>query len=219
MRSYLLTFLLLCCLVTFSQKKYKPTIVVLTPYDTQYDTSLADEIQKFNYQTIYTTEQENYILDSLEKGKKNIRIMDIAEFHFRKQMDFPSYFTLSLFGMLTYMVFGQTENCVVIPTHEKADSTRDILKAIAKKYDVNWVVNPLIINTFKKYGNIFTSARIQVYNFKKNKIVLDKIYTGDTNNPGFELTCESGTLNCTISNIINPSLHDILITILGRYQH
>jgi len=38
-------------------------------------------------------------------------------------------------------------------------------------------------------------------------------------NPGFELSCESETLSCTINNVINPSLHDILLTILGSYQH
>jgi len=219
MRYFLLTFLLFVGLLTFGQKKYKPTIVVLDPYQTQYDTTLFDEIKEFTYRVEYTPQEEKHILDSLAKNEKNIQIMDIAEFHYRKQMDFASSFTLSLYGMLTYMVFGQTENCIVILSHDKSEGSIEKLKTIAKKHNVQWVINPVTLHTFKKDGNNYTTARIQVYDSNKNKIVLDKEYTGDTKNPGFELSCDSGTLSCTINNIIDPSLHDILLTILGSYQH
>ena len=219
MRYFLLIFLLFIGLLTFGQKKYKPTIVVLDPSQTQYDTTLFDEIKNFTYQVEYALQEEKHILDSLSKSEKNIQIMDVAEFHYRKQMDFASSFTLSLYGMLTYMVFGQTEHCIVIPSHDKSEGTIQKLKTVAKKHNVQWVVNPMSLHTYKKDGNIFTSARVQVYDLNKNKIVLDKEYTGDTKNPGFELSCENGTLSCTINNVINPSLHDILLTILGSYQH
>jgi hypothetical protein len=219
MRFYLLIFLLFVGLVTVGQKKYKPTIVVLDAYQTQYDTILVDEIKKFTHRLDFAPEEEKHILDSLRKKEKNIQIMEIAEFHFRKQMDFASYFTLALNGMLTYRVFGETENCIVIPGHDKSEGAIEKLKAVAKKYSVQWVVSPVRLHAFKKDGNIFTTARVQVYDADKNKIVLDKEYTGDTRNPGFELSCESGTLYCTISNVINPSLHDILLTILKSYQH
>lgn len=219
MRYFLLIFFLLAGLITFGQKKYMPTIVVLDPYQTRYDTTLFDEIKDFTYRVEYTSQEEKYILDSLGKNEKNIQIMDIAEFHFRKQMDFASSFTLSLYGMLTYMVFGQTENCIVLPSHDKSDGTIEQLNTVAKKHNVQWVVNPVTLHTLKKDGNTFTIARVQVYDLTKNKIVLDKEYTGDTKNPGFELSCESGTLSCTINNIITPSLHDILLIILKSYQH
>lgn len=219
MRYFLLTLLLFVGLITLGQKKYKPTIVVLDPYQAQYDTTLLDKLKEFTYRIEYTPQEEKYILDSLAKDEKNVQIMNIAEFHFRKKMDFASSFTLSLYGMLAYMVFGQTENCIVIASHDKSEGTIEKLKTVAKKHSVQWVVNPVTLHTFKKDGNLFTTVKIQVYDLNKNKIVLDKEYTGDTKNPGFELSCESGTLECTINNVINPSLHDILLTILGSYQH
>ena len=219
MRYILLTLLLFVGLITFGQNKYKPTIVVLDPYLTQYDTTLFDKIDEFKYRIDYTLQEEKHILDSLAKNEKNIQIMNIAEFHFRKQIDFASSFTLSLYGMLTYMVFGQTEDCIVISSHDKSDGKIEELKTVAKKHSVQWVINPVTFRTFIKDGNTFTKTRIQVYDSHKNKIVLDKEYTGDTKNPGFELSCVSGTLSCTINNVINPSLHDILLTILGSYQH
>ena len=219
MRYLFLTLSLFAALLTVAQKKYKPTIVVLDPYQTDYDTILLKEIQKAAYHVDFSPDEEKHILDSLNKNEPNIRIMDVAEFHYRKQMDFGSEFTMSLYGMLTYMVFGQTENCIVIPSHDKANGSTEHLKTIAKKYDVQWVVNPVLFQSYTKDGEKFSKARIQVYSHQKNKIALDKEYTGDSKNPGFELSCESGSLDCTINNIIDPSLHDILLTILKSYQH
>lgn len=219
MRFIFLTFLIFAGLISVGQKKYKPTILVLDPYQTAYDTTLLTKILEYTYEAHITPQEEKHILDSLSNNEPNIRIMDIAEYHYMKLGDFASYFSFSLNTMLTYMVFGQTENCIVIPSHDKSDGSTEILKTLAKKHNVQWVVNPVTLHTYKKDGNTFSAARIQVYNSKKNKIVLDKEYTGDTKNPGFELSCESGTLSCTINNIINPSLHDILLTILGSYQH
>lgn len=219
MRISFITLFLLLGFLAIGQKKYKPTIAVLDPYQSNFDTTLLDKIQEYTFRVDYLPEEEKNILDSLSKNEYNIKLMDIAEFHYRKQMDFASRFTLSLYGMLTYMVFGQTENCIVIPSHDKSNGLTDNLKALAKKLDVQWVVNPLLLQSYIQDGQILSKARIQIYNYQKNKIVLDKEYIGDTKNPGFELSCESGTLDCTINNVIKPSLHDILLTILGSYQH
>lgn len=219
MRFFILTILIFAGLISVGQKKYKPTILVLDPYQTTYDSTLLTEILEYTYRLDFTPEEEKHILDSLNDNEPNIRIMDVAEFHYRKQRDFASSFTLSLYGMLTYMVFGQTENCIVIPSHEKSNGSTETLKSLAKKHNVQWVVNPVSFSTYIDNGDKFSKARIQVYNYQKNKIVLDKEYTGGTKSPGFELSCDTGTLGCTINNVINPSLHDILLTILKSYQH
>jgi len=219
MRFYYLALLLVTELLAFGQEKYKPTIVVLNPYQFNFDSSLLNEIRGYIYRIDYSPEEEKHILDSLSKEEDNIKLMNISEFHYRKQMDFASKFTLSLYGMLTYMVFGQTEKCIVIPTREKSNGSTDKLEIIAKKHKVNWVVNPLSLETYIRDGQKFSRARIQIYDYKRNKVVLDKEYQGDSKNPGFELSCESGSLDCTIHSIIGPSLHDILLTIVKSYQH
>ena len=219
MRLLILTFSFLISLLTVGQKSYKPTIVVLDPYQTKYDSTLLTEIEKFSYEAYISSDKEKEILDSLMDNEKNIQIMDVAEFEFGRKMNFGSSFTFSLNTMLTYMVFGQTDKCIVFPSHDISNGEIISLKSIAKKHNVLWVVNPLTLHTYIKEGNKFMTVRIQVFNAKKNKIVLDKEYTGGTTNPGFELSCERGTLGCTVNNVINPSLHDILLTILKTYQH
>jgi len=205
--------------LSYSQTIYKPTIVVLDPYQTKYDTSLLAEIDTFSKKSIVTPEEDKEYFKSLAAEEKNIQKMKMAEWEFTKNMDYGSYVTFSLEIMLTYAVFGETDKCIVIPSHDTSNGQISNLKTLAIKHDVLWVVNPLYLHTYIKDGNKYSSLRLQVYDTKKNKIVLDKEYTGDTKNPGFELSCESGTLECTISNVINPSLNDILLTILKHYQH
>src|SRR5262245_18302409 len=112
MRFSFITLFLCAGLLAVGQKKYKPTIVVLDPYESHFDTTLLTKIQEYTYRSDYLPEEEKHILDSLNKNKHNIKLMGVAEFEYSKQMDFASRFTLLLYGMLTYMVFGQTENCI-----------------------------------------------------------------------------------------------------------
>lgn len=202
---------------TFGQVTYQPTIVILDPFQTDYDESLMEKIDKYNYKNDISAKEEKRIFDSWEEDRINFQIMDKAEFQFAKRMNFGSNFTLSLNMMINYKVLEQSENAIVMPTHDTSDGEIDSLKYLAEKHKVQWIVNPVSLKIFMENGNKFMTARIQVYDAKQNKIELDEEYTGDSENPGFEFECANESLNCNLNNVINPSLNDILITILGSY--
>jgi len=218
MRTKLIAILLLQTVMACGQK-YKPTIVVLDPYQWSYDSLLSDEIEKFGLIREYNIEESKAFVEGLKSEPYNIKQMKLLEREYRKKLNFGSSFTYSLEIMLTYMVFGQTEKCIVFPSHDTSNGTIESLKNMSLKHDVQWVVNPVKLNSYINDDGMFTAVRLQVYGAKKGELVLDEVYTGDSKNPGLELSCEKGTLNCTINNVIDPSLHDILLTILGSYQH
>jgi hypothetical protein len=218
MRTHLLTFFLLFTALAYGQK-YKPSVVILDPYDREYDSLLIKEIEEFDFHGQSTAEDERNLQERIKNEPKNIRKMEIEEMRFKEKRDFASTFTLSLSGMVGYMIFGQTDKAFVIPSHETSKGLIAELKALAKKNDVQWIINPLRIKTYLKDSKKYTAVRLQVYDHKKEQIVLDKEYVGDTKNPGAELSCPQGTLNCTINNVLNVSLDDILLVILKRYQH
>ena len=218
MRPLLLAFFLLFTAFSYGQL-YSPSVVILDPYDRQYDSLLVKEIQAFDFQGHSTTEDERSFRESMKNKPANIQKMDIEEMRFREKMDFASAFTLSVTGMVSYMIFGQTDKCLVFPSHETSKGQIAELKALANKNNVQWIINPVTIKTYLKDNKKYTAVRLQVYDNKEEEIVLDKEYVGDTKNPGLELTCPQGTLGCTISNVLNVSLKDILLVILKRYQH
>lgn len=196
------------------QNRFWPRVVILEPYEIKLDTAFLRQSELMSYESYFTSEEEKHILDSLsQKEEENIRKMDIAEFHFRKKSTFQSSFTLLLYGMITYTIFGRTENCLVLPSHDKSNGSKENYDLIASKYDVDWVVNPILLQSHSSDGKRYLKARMQVYNYKKKKILLDKEYEGDSENPGFELSCESGTIDCNINNVIGASFSEIITTI------
>jgi hypothetical protein len=215
MRTHFLTFFVLFTAFTYGQK-YKPSVVILDPYDRQYDSLLIKEIQGFDFHGQSTTEDEKKLHEQIKNEPKNIRKMEIEEMKFKEKRDFASTFTLTLTGMVGYMIFGQSDKGFIIPSHERSNGLIAELKALAKKNDVQWIINPLTIKTYLKDSKKYTAVRLQVYDNKKEQIVLDKEYVGDTKNPGLELSCPHGTLSCTISNVLKASLDDILVIILKR---
>jgi hypothetical protein len=42
---------------------------------------------------------------------------------------------------------------------------------------------------------------------------------GDALNSGFELSCESKSLKCTLSNIVGQVTHEVVLALLGSYQN
>lgn len=216
MRIKLLIFFLLFTAFAYGQK-YSPSVVILDPHDREYDTLLTKEIQEFDFEG-YSAQDEKSFGESIKNKPENIQRMKIEERRFFEKRDFASTFTGMLHAMISYMVFGQTDKGMVFPSHQTASGQIAELKALADKHDVQWIINPLTIKTYIKDDKKYTAVRIQVYNNRKEQIVLDKEYIGDTKNPGLELSCSQGTLNCTINNVLNVSLNDILLAILKKYQ-
>ena len=213
MRLRIILILLLPTLFACGQK-YKPSIVILDPYERKYDSLLMTEIHKFDFEGYSTSEDEKIFNEQLKDKPENVRIMETAEWKFREKKDFASMVTMSYQGMVSYLIYGQTEECLIIPIHEKSSGQTDELMAITKKYGVRWIINPISIQVYLKGNDKRTTVRLQIFDSQKRKIMLDKEYTGDTSSPGMELSCEEGTLDCTINNILNQSLTDILTTIL-----
>ena len=90
-------------------------------------------------------------------------------------------FTLSLDGMLTYMVWGQTDKGMVFPSHDTSNGEPGNLKAIAEKYDVLWVENTDILDSILIYDSHINGGYISqthyVVEFHKRLIqVKEKVF-------------------------------------------
>jgi hypothetical protein len=203
----------------FSQQKFHPSIVVLDAFNFKSDSSLSKEVQAYVEVRKHSEAERKQFLKTLEGEKENNRVMELAEYEYRLNKSIPAFLTLGLSSMITYRVFGQTENGLIIPTHEQSNNLPEDLKKVAIKYNVEWVVCPVELSCFIKKGKKFSMARIAVYNLSKNQIVLQKDYLGDSVNPGFELSCKEGSLECTINNLIGFITHEVVLTTLGSYQH
>lgn len=195
-------------------QNYKPSIVVLSPYETVYDSSLLGEIEAYYFEGYSSLEDESKFKNELRNMPKNIAIMKFAEWNIRETKDFASMLTMSLHGMVSYRIFGVTDNALIFPSRNRCSGQAAELRFIAKRHGVRWVINPVKIHSYIRNGQKFTAVRLQVFDSEKNRIALNHEYTGDTKNPGLELTCRDGSLDCTINNVLKKSLDEVLTTVL-----
>jgi hypothetical protein len=206
----LLILTTLCC----NGQNYKPSIVVLSPYETVYDSALLEEIETFYFEGYSTPEDEKEFQEGLKHKPENIARMKFAEWNFRETKDFSSMLTMSLYGMISYRIFGLTDKVLIFPSRNRSNGQTAELRLISKRHGVRWVINPVRIHSYIRNGQKITTVGLQIFDSEKNRMVLNKEYTGDTKNPGVELTCEGGSLDCTINNVLRQSLDEMLAVIL-----
>ena len=213
MRISVFVFLLLTTL-SCSGQNYKPSIVVLSPYETIYDSTLLTEIETYFFEGYSTPEDEKKFQEELKDKPENIAIMKFAEWNFRETKDFASMQTMSFYGMISYRIHGMTDKLLVFPSRNRSSGQESELRLIAKRHEVRWVINPVSLHCYSKNGQKLTTVKLQIFDGQKGKVILSKDYTGDSKNPGLEFTCNDGSLACTTNNILRQSLDEILVLIM-----
>lgn len=193
-------------------QNYSPKVVILDPHEKHVDEIYEREIRKYEIKQITTVEYDQEILNQIKSQteQENEIIMEYKEYIFRKEMNYFSRITLGFSGFLTYKFYNYNSNCLVFPVHRITNENIEEYKILTDEFDVDWLINPLSVKTYIKDEQVYTDLRIQLYSKRKNKILLDKTYTGSSKNPGFEWSCKDGSINCTVNNAQAQAIEDIL---------
>ncbi len=210
-----LLVLVLCTFLTLSTKGqiYEPTILILSSYETTADQSLKKEIDDFNEFLRKNQKQNkreiNQILKEIKDEPENIKVMYQKQIEFSKDPDFYSVISSITEGYLQYRFFERFKNILIYATKEKSIGTIEQLKVIADEKKMQYIINFPKVNSFVENNSKKTIIRVQLYDNYQKKIVLDKKFTGEDRNPGFEFACEDGSLSCTINNSLSQALREI----------
>jgi hypothetical protein len=192
---------------------FDPTILILYPYQTQTGMSLLTEINEEtkyleqNKETSIKESQED--IESSKERDENIRIMLEKKLEFVKKKDFYSILPEAMEGYLQYFLFERFNNLLIYAVNQKSSSHIDSLSKIANEHKIQYLINFPTVNIYEKNGVIFSEINIQLFDNINKSIVLDKRYTGDFQNHGFEFTCQDSSIVCTFKNVISQSLRDI----------
>ena len=179
--------------------------------------STVDAINKINKEDKYIEQRREASVqnakEDLESSKDrgdNIRIMFEKKLEYLSSTDFYSILPETMEGFLQYSLFDRFSNLLVYAINKKSSSDLDSLSSIANEHQMQYVINFQNVNIYEKNGIIKSDIIIQLFDNISNKIVLDKKYTGDFKNPGFEFTCQDSSIVCTFNNVIAQSLRDII---------
>lgn len=207
-------FLIFLVPVTVFSQSYEPSILVLQPSNVQIEKGLLKEVDKFNKHIEENrAEKIKQLEEALEMAgnrTKNIRIMLSKQTEFYQSADFNSMMSFGAAEYLTYKIYQRFKNTLIYPVNEYADSTIQQLSKLAEKYDMQYVVNFPSAKFEIKNGKRTLKLTVQLYDHTQKKILIDNVFNGNDENPGFEFTCEEGTISCTINNAMSDAVYSVL---------
>lgn len=221
--NFLKHFFLLISFIASPQifaQQYEPSILVLTPSGITADKALKSEMEKSDKefrdnQQDRLAHYEKMVSESADRSE-NIRIIQQKNLEFIRDFQSKHYASFLASDYLAYRFFERFKNVLVYPTTETCSGSADSLKLLATKHQTQFVLNFPSINTFSGKKGKQSKIRVQLYDLEQNKILLDQEFSGNSENPGFEFTCNDGSFECTINNALSQALTTVISLIASN---
>jgi hypothetical protein len=204
--------LLITTSVLGQRTKFRPTIVILYPYEKVTSEEIDKELEQFIVEMEGTEEGKAAFLLDVKDGPENWKRIREMEFEFLNKQDFFTTLTFGCEIYISFKLFEYNPDFLVIPVRDSCDGNLKSLKKMADKYTVDWVLNFPKIKLEKEGAIKRTTVTFQLYSVLADKVVFQKDYTGINKNPGLEFTCENDedSWHCTLNNLESVALFDIL---------
>lgn len=215
-----LSFISFSYLQTTAQVLFEPKILILSPGDFAFDQGLKKEVEQ------KTVELKKMALQALgksadQKDKENgqpanLKLMQQSTVDFLSQIDFSKEISIFAQQYLTYRFYEKFPNCLILLKDQKSIDSMEGLRKIASDQNMAYVLNFSKISLYKQNGETYCKVNMQLYEQQSNKLLIDKEYTGDWNNPGFEFSCEQGSIGCTINNALSAAMPDVIFQVASN---
>lgn len=210
---------IIASLSVFSQD-YEPTILILYPSETNVDAGLKNELVEnenfYEANRQYRIDKSERNLNQVPKESENIRKIYKKQIEFAKTSGYYGKISSMVEGFLQYKFIDRFNNLMIYAIDEKSNGTIEELEEIAQKYNMQYVINFPEVRTMSKYGKKQSIIKVQLYDDIKKEIVIDKEYTGHSQNPGFEFACKDGSIECTFNNALSKALLEIILKIISK---
>jgi len=210
----------LTCLQSRAQTAYDPKILILAPGNFTFDPGLKKEVELKNAELKMqaTQAQQN---SSTQKDKENdapanARLMQQSTVGFVKTMDFAKQISVFAQQYLAYQFFEKFPNCLILVKDETAAGNIESLQKIAAAENMPYLLNFSAMSLYKQNGETYCKIKVQLFEQQSNKLLIDKEYTGDWNNPGFEFSCDQGSIGCTLNNALSFVMPDVIFQVASN---
>ncbi len=202
----------------YAQDNSGPEILVLSPNELIFEKSLEKELSKnvSEYVASMDLNAANNFLHSDEfKGYPASSQETIkSEVAYLKTLDYKNITSYLTEQFLYYTLQEKLENIVVKLSNEKSKGDKKAISKFINGTKTDFIINLSMLEFYKSEKAGFLKVSVQLYQKETGNIILDKSYTGDWSNPGFQYTCEEKSVNCCINNALSQAVNEISALIL-----
>jgi|GEM_PF-5332653 len=207
------------CFNLNAQQVESPRVAIIDTHDFVLDETLQHLYQQYEY--TMTEEEVNQELARLitQDGGDLARKMNEIHVEFRKHTNISSSFTFSLYGWLTYKLSGIFDDAITYPIKEETQPTSSDYVAIAKKYNVNWIINLKKIEILSKSDGLQGFVSFELWNLNTNQVILETQLEIEDTNHGFELSCDQGSVSCIMNNGASYITQEVLRSMFSAEKY
>jgi hypothetical protein len=209
--------LLITCFTTIAQttqSSYEPKILILSPAQSSVDPSLEKELKAQNDSIAKIVDNvkanANALAKQAEGQPPNIQLMIKNSQAFIMHMDFFKQVDILADDYLTYKFYERFPNVLILVKDTTISSQIKDFQLLASQQQMPYIISFPKLNLTMENGQRLSRITVQLYEQDSNSFLINKEYTGNERNPGFEFNCHNGTINCTINNALSGALQDII---------
>jgi hypothetical protein len=199
---------------------FEPKILILSPSQTVVSPLLEKEVRAQNdsltkMANLYKTNLE--AIKAQSEGKApNIMLMFKNSIPYVTSINFFKNISFLADNYLVYRFYERFPNVLILLKDTSMSVQLTDMQLLAKQQQIPYIISFPKVELVMENGQRSAKIRMLLYEQTSNSFLIDKDYTGDERNPGFEFTCEDGTINCTINNALSQALPDVLKQIAGN---
>lgn len=199
--------------IALPKSKFEPELLILSPGKTTFVSSAAKAIEGINkkLKTKQPNEEEGYS----EVTEENGRLMMQSAMAYSEKLNFFNQASKIAQGYLAYRFIERFPNTLILVKDIKPGEGIDGLAKLANEEKMPYVLSFPYMHIAKEKGQFVLYLKVQLYEMESNSLLVDKEYTGDQQNQGFEFSCD-GSINCTINNALSEALVDVLRAIASN---
>lgn len=190
------------------QSKFEPELLVISIGKVSFDPSASKSIEKKNEELKEKIRQIKQT-DPSKIEEENSRLMMESSLKYIKNLNFFGQIAILSQNFLTYRFIERFPNTLILLKDTVAENGLTDLAKIAQNEKMPYVLSFPSAHIAKENGQFVLHLKVQLYEAESNSIVLDKDYTGDQSNPGFEFSCD-GSIQCVINNALSGALADVV---------
>ena len=192
-----------------------PLVVILSPFAHTFDKVPGKALEKnvTDYRKKLDLVEANAYLKSEEfkERAENIQTTQRSEIAYLAVLDETKIVSYLTEQHLAYLLLEKMKTAVVeLKDLTSTGELRDLMR-IAQDESASFIINISRFDLSREEGKNYADITVQLLDKNSNSILLDETFTGDDKNPGFEYTCEDGSVNCCINNALSQ-----IVTKVGR---
>ncbi|MDX1909780.1 MAG: hypothetical protein SF053_22270 [Bacteroidia bacterium] len=147
---------------------------------------------------------------------ENLQQVVISQIHFSRKIDFSKSVSFTAHEYLTYTLYEQFTNMLILLSDKNAANNPASLAEIAAEEHMQYVLNFSTIQIFERDGIGLASIYVQLYDNLTHDFLINAVYEGDGTNPGFEFACVDGSIDCMVNNALSKALKDVTYSVLSN---